>query len=101
MAKVSFRKDGKIVATVEAKYPQTIREAALTGNVNIYAGLRSLLNCHGNGRCGSCTVKVDADNASKVSAKPPAEHKSIPDHEVRLACQAVVLHDVVVDIINN
>lgn len=97
MAKVSFRKDGKIVATAEAKFPQTIREAALAGNVNIYAPIRNLLNCHGNGRCGSCTIGIDADNASKVSARAAGEGH---EPEVRLACQAVVLKDVVVDLLN-
>lgn len=100
MAKVSFRKDGKIVATAEAKFPQTIRDVALDAKVNIYGGIRQLLNCHGNGRCGSCKVKVDADNASKISAKPPAEHHEISDPEIRKACQAVVLSDVVVDLLN-
>jgi ferredoxin len=75
-----------------------LRQILLYNNVDVYNGAASLINCHGLGTCGTCTVQVEG-NVSEPEWREKAR-LSLPPHSLekgrRLACQVEVLGDVTV-----
>ena len=73
-----------------------LRQVLLENEINLYNGNASVINCHGIGTCGTCTVEIEGD----VSAPNWREKSrlSLPPHHPnttrRLACQVQVLGDV-------
>ena len=88
---VDFEPIGK---RVEISHGTNIMEAARKGGVPLKA------DCGGSGSCGKCRVIVR--DAEKISPHSLSEIKLLTDEEMdagyHLACQAVVLDDVKVDI---
>lgn len=78
-----------IVTTVEAS--SVLRDVALGGKVELYGGMAKLMNCGGNGQCGTCAVAV-TQGAELLSARTPAEDGKLKGKpgDWRLACQCLV-----------
>lgn len=91
MPTVYFVKQG---VAVECAAGTNLRKLALDNGIELYSFPNNLLNCIGNGLCGTCRVKVDNPNA--VSARTPADERKcgLEGAEYRLSCQTRVLADV-------
>jgi len=91
MPTVYFVKQG---VAVECAVGTNLRKLALDNGIELYSFPNNLLNCLGNGLCGTCRVKVDNPNA--VSARTRSDENKCgwqgPDY--RLSCQTKVLADV-------
>jgi ferredoxin len=55
MPQVKFINEKK---TVEAQHGENLRQVALQNGIQLYAGPHTVVNCRGNGLCGSCHVAV-------------------------------------------
>ncbi|MBI4518252.1 MAG: (2Fe-2S)-binding protein [Deltaproteobacteria bacterium] len=71
-----------------------LRRIAIEHGIGLQVFPNNLINCFGNGLCGTCRVKVDDLRA--VSERTPAEEAKLgwEGPEYRLACQTRVLADV-------
>ncbi len=98
---LTLQKEGK---TIEVAQGANLRKTLLQHGISPYKGLDRILNCMGNGICGTCRVEV-ADGKG-VSPMTPMEEaalvgfipfyvRSVPQH-VRLSCRIVVTGDVTV-----
>jgi ferredoxin len=101
MPKVNFVSDKK-----EIEVPQggNLRKEAMKAGIEVYRGLDRLLNCRGNGLCGTCRVlvKKGMENLSpkgKLEKVKLATMMSSIGHEdeMRLACQVQVNGDCTVE----
>jgi ferredoxin len=74
-----------------------LRLKAIESGVDIYKGIAKLLNCRGNGKCGSCIVEVAA-GTQNLSPRTPGEEQKLKKQPAtyRLACQTLVNGDVAV-----
>jgi ferredoxin len=98
MPVITLQNEGK---TIEAPAGANLRKTLLQNGVSPYKGLDKVLNCMGNGLCGTCRVEV-ADGKG-VSPPTPMEEtaliglfplygRSIPKN-VRLSCRATITGD--------
>jgi ferredoxin len=98
MPVLTLQKEGK---TIEVEAGANLRKALSRNGVSPYRGIDRILNCMGNGLCGTCRVEV-ADGKG-VSPMAPMEEgalvgfmpfyaRSVPKN-VRLACRASVTGD--------
>ncbi|MFB6275027.1 MAG: 2Fe-2S iron-sulfur cluster-binding protein [Halothece sp.] len=77
-------------------YGANLRQVLLDNQIDLYNGNARVINCHGIGTCGTCTVEIEGE----VSAPGRREKTrlSLPPHSPnttrRLACQTQVLGDV-------
>ena len=87
--------------TIEVPEGSNLRKTLLKNGISPYIGKDKLLNCLGNGLCGSCRVEiVDGKNAPPMSALEessligliPFYARMIP-RNVRLACRITVMKD--------
>ncbi len=82
--------------TFECVPGANLRNALLDQGINLYNGSASVINCHGFGTCGTCTVEVEGE----VSPMGQREklRLSLPPHspqrQRRLSCQTQVMGDV-------
>lgn len=73
-----------------------LRQVLLKNKVNLYNGNAQIINCHGIGTCGTCSVEIEGE------VSPPTWREkarlSLPPHNPkitrRLACQVKVLGDI-------
>ena len=77
-----------------------VRYPALENDVPVYCGMWKILNCHGNGLCGTDRVVVSpSTNTNDLTFMEKFwlrnDRKKNPN--VRLSCQVQVLGDVSVD----
>ncbi len=79
-----------------------LRSALLAEGVRVYSWPRNyrllnLLNCGGNGRCGTCAVEVLSGNEklSPLTGKERAQLK-LASQKRRLSCQCQVYGDVTI-----
>ena len=98
MPVITLQNEGK---TIEAPAGANLRKTLIRNGVSPYRGLDRVLNCMGNGLCGTCRVEV-ADGKG-VSPLTPMEEtalvglfplygRAIPKN-VRLSCRATVTGD--------
>lgn len=81
---------------VEVPEGTTLRKAAQKAGVSVYGGVNKVLNCRGFGLCGSDKVTITPDNC--VSAHSFFEKLQFgAGSKTRLACQAKISGDVVVN----
>ena len=92
MPTIHFVREGKRIDVPEGS---NLRDIARAEGINIYPGPASLLNCRGNGLCGTCLVQID--DAEALSAPNLREIIKLGAQEAprhRLACQSKVEKDV-------
>ncbi|MBS4027943.1 MAG: (2Fe-2S)-binding protein [Ignavibacteriales bacterium] len=98
MPNIVFVNEGK---TIEAVAGSNLRKVAGKNNIQLYSGLDVLLNCRGNGLCGTCRIEV-VDGKGVSPMKPIEEGsmmswfpwmvRSVPKNH-RLACQSELTND--------
>ncbi len=90
--------------TIEVVEGTNLRKALLKNGVNPYVGKDKLLNCWGNGLCGTCRVEVvDGKGAPSITAMEeaallglvPFYARAMPKN-TRLACRIDVSKDMTV-----
>jgi ferredoxin len=74
-----------------------LRLKAIESGVDIYKGMTKILNCRGNGKCGTCLVEVTA-GTENLSSRTAAEEQKLNKKPTtyRLACQTLVKGNVAV-----
>ena len=79
---------------IECPAGTNLRRLALDNNIDLYVFPNNLVNCLGNGLCGTCRVRVDDTRA--LSERTLGEEKKCgwEGETYRLACQTKVLADV-------
>jgi ferredoxin len=105
MPKVSFVTEKK---DIEVPDGANLREEARKAGIQVYKGLHRILNCQGNGLCGSCKVlvKKGMENLSPKGrlerftlATSPVTMMAVIGHEeeMRLSCQVQVHGDCTIE----
>jgi ferredoxin len=85
--------------TVDCAAGAVLRDALFAAGETPHNGRACLLNCRGNGSCGTCAVAVSGPVSEPTRRErlrlsvPPHD----PDAGLRLACQTRVLGDVTVE----
>ena len=73
-----------------------LRESAIDSEIDVYSNIfTKLFNCRGNGICGTCVVKIEAENIdppNKIEEKK-LKKKLMVNPSLRLACQLNVKND--------
>lgn len=91
MPTVYFVKQG---VAVECAVGTNLRALALQHGISLYSFPNNLVNCLGNGLCGTCRIKVDNPNAVSVRTRSDESKCAWEGLEYRLSCQSKVLADV-------
>ena len=75
----------------EVTKASVLREVALGDTVPLYSGMSKLMNCGGNGNCGTCRVII-TEGAELLSERTDAERRKLKGkgEDNRLACQCLV-----------
>ncbi|HUN66553.1 MAG TPA: 2Fe-2S iron-sulfur cluster-binding protein [Bacteroidota bacterium] len=103
MPVLTFPGEGK---TIEVPEGTNLRKALLNNGISPYHGKDKVLNCLGNGLCGTCRVEiVDGKNAPPVSdleaaslvGLAPFYAREVPKN-IRLACRIAVTKDLTLNI---
>src|SRR5206468_4016936 len=98
MPVITLVNEGKAIEVAEGA---NLRKALLKNGINPYVGKDKLLNCRGNGLCGTCRVEVvDGKGAPSLTAMEeaallglvPLYARSVPKN-TRLACRIEVAKD--------
>lgn len=94
MASIKFFNEGKEVIVMDGT---NLRLKAIESGVDIYKAMTKLLNCRGNGKCGTCIVEVVA-GAENLSPRTSVEEQKLKKKPAvyRLACQMLVNGNVAV-----
>lgn len=98
---IVFKKKEETVKTVKTGSNQNLREAAIDSGVQIYKWPFNHLNCQGQGRCGTCVVKIAQQkglNEPTVAEKKKLKNKLQEQH--RLACQCVAQESVQIELLS-
>ncbi len=95
MPTVEFLNDAK---KVDCGQYANLRKVALLHDVVVYRDLDKLINCHGNGLCGTCVMEI-VEGVENLTPKTRREQHNFklrgkPD-TYRLSCQCQVLGDIV------
>ena len=73
-----------------------LRKASIDGEVGIYSNiLKKLFNCRGQGMCGTCLVRIEAEELAPPNEveKKKLKKKLSKDPNLRLACQLTINTD--------
>lgn len=93
MPLITFEKEGK---TIACNAGINLRKLAKKNGISVYTGLKKLLNCHGDGLCGTCEVEIiSAENLSPRTRMEEVQLKDKPLQR-RLACQVTVHGDMLI-----
>ena len=90
MALVFFERQGK---TVKCNAGWNLRRLALENDIRIYSSLDRVINCRGNGLCGTCKVEVFASEDWDLNPRTAMEEKKLKkfnNPNLRLSCQVKV-----------
>ena len=79
---------------IECPVGTNLRDLAMQHKVDLYVFPNNLLNCRGNGLCGTCRVRVDNPHALSARTRSDQRKCGWEGEEYRLACQTKVLSDV-------
>ena len=91
MPKIVFEKERiQVVVPMHAN----LREVAVANKIPVYVGSSKILNCKGNGHCGTCRVELQGAGLKPRNAIEESKLKNEPN--LRLACQVEVLGDLTV-----
>lgn len=80
---------------VVASSGANLRLKALEAQIDIYKLMAKVMNCGGNGQCGTCVVDIVA-GADQLSERTAAEERHLRKKSAsyRLACQTKVMGDI-------
>ncbi len=94
MATIKFAKEGKEIMAADGA---NLRLKAIENQVDIYKLVAKVMNCGGNGQCGTCVVEV-TEGMTNLSPRTAAEERHLKKkpETYRLACQTKVVGDVTV-----
>ena len=86
----------KELRAVEFPVGKNLRDLARENGISVYVFPNNILNCLGNGLCGTCRVKVE--NPRTLSPRTKADERKCgwEGEQYRLACQTRVLADATV-----
>ena len=87
MALVYFEREGK---TISVNAGQNLRKLAQANGISLYRGINKLINCRGQGLCGTCLVEVFAHRAMDLNPRTGMEEqqlKNFTNPNLRLGCQ--------------
>jgi len=93
MPLVFFERQGKTLR-VNAGY--NLRKLALKNHIKVYQGIDKLINCRGNGLCGTCKVEVYPARPEYLNPRTAMEEKKLAkfnNPNLRLSCQVKVHGD--------
>ena len=91
MLRITLVREGREIEVPEGA---NLREALLAAGVEVYRGPDALVNCRGNGLCGTCLVEIEPRAAlSDVTFREKAKLWQYGERPVRLSCQAKVVAD--------
>lgn len=82
--------------TIDCESGANLRQVLLENGIELYNGGSTVINCHGIGTCGTCSVEIEG-TVSEMGWREKAR-LSLPPHSPeksrRLACQVRVLGDI-------
>ncbi|MDX1412143.1 MAG: 2Fe-2S iron-sulfur cluster-binding protein [Nitrospirales bacterium] len=90
MPLVFFERQGK---TVRCNAGWNLRRLALANKIPVYHGFDKVINCRGQGLCGTCKVEVYASEDFDVNPRTAMEEKKLrkfTNPSLRLSCQVKV-----------
>lgn len=101
MPKVTFVKEKR---ELEVPAGANLRQEAMKAGIEIYNGLDRVLNCRGNGLCGTCRVLIKK-GMENLNPKATLERAKLAmmfstighEDEIRLACRVQVNGDCTVE----
>lgn len=84
---------------IECQSGANLRKELLKAGAPLYNGAAKVLNCHGNGICGTCTVRVRGSVSwpTRREERRLAWLKGSDQLNLRLACQCVVEGDIAIE----
>jgi ferredoxin len=95
MPTVEFLDAGK---KIDCGQYANLRKVALLHDVEVYKGIDQVVNCRGNGLCGTCVMEI-VEGLDNLSPKNIRERNCFKLHgkpeNYRLSCQTQVMGDVV------
>lgn len=77
--------------TVEVPEGANLRKVAQENGIEVYQGADRVVNCRGNGLCGTCRMEVSPERAASPRTK--AELRQIKYGKDRLSCQTQIYED--------
>jgi ferredoxin len=91
MPNVTLVREGR---TLEVAEGGNLREALLAAGVEVYRVPDDIVNCRGNGLCGTCLVEVEpADALNPHTFREKAKVWQYEGRPMRLSCQTRVYAD--------
>jgi ferredoxin len=90
MALVFFEREGKTLSTNAGN---NLRKLAKENGISLYRGINKLLNCRGQGLCGTCLVEIRASRPMDLNPRTGMEEQQLKNYtnrNLRLACQVQV-----------
>ncbi|MHC4922651.1 MAG: 2Fe-2S iron-sulfur cluster-binding protein [Planctomycetota bacterium] len=80
--------------TIQCDKGATLRSVLMREGVEVYRNADSLINCRGNGLCGTCVVEITpAEAANDPTIKEKAKLWQFGDRPMRFSCQVKVKKD--------
>jgi ferredoxin len=83
--------------TIHVGYSGNLRGALMANGIKPYRGINQYINCHGNGHCATCYVKVLRGEVNEKTIVEKFHPLAPKDDDVRLSCQVRVYDDIEVD----
>lgn len=91
MPRIELVREGR---TLEVTEGANLRRVLLDNGVDVYPDIKDLINCRGNGLCGTCMVEVKpAEAVTPVTFREKAKLWQYGERPVRFSCQARVHGD--------
>jgi ferredoxin len=91
MPRITLVREGRDLEVPEGA---NLREALLAAGVEVYRVPDNIVNCRGNGLCGTCLVEVEpAVAVTPVTFREKAKLWQYGARPIRLSCQAKVTAD--------
>lgn len=91
MPTITLVREGR---TLEVPEGANLRQSLLDAGVEVYRSPDDLVNCRGNGLCGTCVVEVQPMSAlNGVTFREKAKVWQYEGRPMRLSCQARVYDD--------
>ncbi len=87
-ASITFVKEDKAAFAIAGA---NLRIKAIENQVDLYTFKGKMMNCGGNGQCGTCIVEI-VDGMNNLSPRTPVEDRKLKKkpESYRLACQCLV-----------